>query len=58
MLQRERPTGTGCESGSSVQIRALRARDDLPAVRPGVGETLPVCATLHGGERCVLVSLT
>ena len=56
MLERERRPGAGCQSRSPVQAGALRARADLPTVRPGVGETLTVCAYLHGGQRGVLVS--
>lgn len=58
MLQRERRSGPGCQSGAPVALVALRAHADLPAVRSGVGETLSVCASLHCGQRCVLVSVS
>lgn len=56
MLQRERRPGTGCQSCSSVQFGALRARPDLPTVCPSLAKTHTVCASLHRGQRCVLVS--
>lgn len=56
MLQRERRPGTSCQSCSSVQFGALRARPDLPTVRPSLAKTRTVCASLHRGQRCVLVS--
>lgn len=55
-LQRERRSGPGGESGAPVAAVALRADADLPAVRAGLGETLPVRAPLHRGQCCVLVS--
>lgn len=47
VLQRERRSGTGCQSCSSVQVGALRARPDLSTVRPSLGKTLSMCASLH-----------
>lgn len=58
MLQRERLSGPGCQSGAPVALVALRAHADLPAVRSGVGETRSVCASLRRGQRCVLVSVS
>lgn len=55
-LQRERRTRPGGESGAPVAAVAPRADADIPAVGAGVGETLPLCAALHPGQRCVLVS--
>lgn len=55
-LQREGRSRPGGEGGAPVAAVALRADADLPAVRAGVGETLPVCAPLHRGQCCVLVS--
>lgn len=55
-LQRARRSGPGGESGAPGAAVAPRADADVPAVRAGLGETLPVCAALHRGQRCVLVS--
>lgn len=54
--QREGRSGPGGESGSPVVAVAPRADADVPAVRAGLGETLPVCAALQPGQRGVLVS--
>lgn len=55
-LQRERRAGPGGESGAPVAAVAPRADADIPTVRAGLGEALPVCAALHRGQCCVLVS--
>lgn len=56
MLRREGQSGPGCQSGAPVQAWTLRARPDLPPVRPGLGKTHSVCVPLRCGQPCVLVS--
>lgn len=56
VLQRERRSCPGGESGAPVASVAPREDPHLPAVRSGLGETLPVCAALHHSQCCVLVS--
>lgn len=58
MLQRERQSGPGCQSCASVQAWTLRARPDLPPVRPSLGKTHRLCVPLRCGQRCVLVSVS